>query len=54
VRAGRIIDLTRAAYERLAPADLGLVSVSVHRVRCRDSIRSVSTNAEPRAGQHEY
>jgi rare lipoprotein A len=32
VREGRIIDLTHAAYKRLAHADLGLVSVSVRPV----------------------
>jgi rare lipoprotein A len=33
VRDGRIIDLARAAFEKLAPPDLGLVAVTVQRLR---------------------
>ncbi|MGA2864156.1 MAG: septal ring lytic transglycosylase RlpA family protein [Verrucomicrobiota bacterium] len=33
VRAGRIIDLGRAAFEKVAPPDLGLVAVTVQRLR---------------------
>jgi len=33
VREGRIIDLARAAFEKLAPADLGLVAVTVQPLR---------------------
>ncbi len=33
VREGRIIDLTRSAFRRLAPTDLGLVAVVIQPIR---------------------